>query len=138
MVLLELFCGIGDMLAYYQDNQAAEAFLPTARQRQNVINLCKLISYRLDTIHSSSTTVQFTVSESLDEDLILPAGLLCRAPVEDGSVDFVTIEEVVLPAGKKAVEATVIREHPKHLNLTLLGFALRMCICHLRMLPMAL
>ena len=37
VVLLELFCGVGDMLAYYLDAQAAEAFLPTARQRQNVI-----------------------------------------------------------------------------------------------------
>ena len=49
VVLLELFCGVGDMLVYYLDAQAAEAFLPTARQRQNVINLCKLINYRLDT-----------------------------------------------------------------------------------------
>lgn len=53
VVLLELFCGVGDMLAYYLDAQAAEAYLPTARQRQNVINLCKLIGYRLDTPVSS-------------------------------------------------------------------------------------
>ena len=43
IVLLELFCGVGDMLAYYLDAQAAEAFLPTARQRQSVIDLCKHI-----------------------------------------------------------------------------------------------
>jgi hypothetical protein len=41
VVLLELFCGIGDMLAYYLDAQAVEAFLPTARQRQSILNLCK-------------------------------------------------------------------------------------------------
>lgn len=113
MVLLELFCGIGDMLAFYQDNQAAEAFLPTARQRQNVINLCKLISYKLDSIHSSSTTIQFSVSEVLDEDLPLPAGLLCRAPVDDGTIDFMTVEEVVLPAGQNTIEVSVVQGTPK-------------------------
>ena len=58
VVLLELFCGIGDMLAYYLDVQAAEAFLPTARQRQNVIDLCKLIGYRLDTPVAATTTLE--------------------------------------------------------------------------------
>lgn len=62
VVLLDLFCGVGDMLAYYLDAQAAEAFLPTARQRQNVINLCKLIGYRLDSPVASTTTLRFRLS----------------------------------------------------------------------------
>src|SRR4030042_4046426 len=88
VVLLELFCGIGDMLAYYLDAQAAEAFLPTARQRQNVINLCKLISYRLDTPVAASTTLRFTLAAPLAEDLIIPAGTLCRASLEEGDIEF--------------------------------------------------
>ncbi len=64
VVLLELFCGIGDMLTYYLDAQAAEAFLPTARQRQNVINLCKLISYRLDAPVASTTTLRFSAGRA--------------------------------------------------------------------------
>ena len=74
VVLLELFCGVGDMLAYYLDAQAAEAFLPTARQRQNVINLCKLIGYQLDTPVSSTTTIRFLLAAPLDADLPIPAG----------------------------------------------------------------
>jgi len=31
VVLLELFCGVGDMLAYYLDAQAAEAFKQLSR-----------------------------------------------------------------------------------------------------------
>ena len=79
VVLLELFCGIGDMLAYYLDAQAAEAFLPTARQRQNVIQLCNLISYRLDGPVAATTTLRFTLSAPLDEDLRIPAGIAARA-----------------------------------------------------------
>ena len=79
VVLLDLFCGVGDMLAYYLDAQAAEAFLPTARQRQNVINLCKLIDYRLDSPVASTTTLRFRLSAPLGKDLTIPAGTACRA-----------------------------------------------------------
>ena len=54
------------MLAYYLDAQAAEAFLPTARQRQNVINLCKLINYRLDTPVAATTTLRFSLSSAIE------------------------------------------------------------------------
>lgn len=121
MVLLELFCGIGDMLAYYQDSQAAEAFLPTARQRQNVINLCKLIAYRLDAIHSSSTAVEFALSETLSEDVLLPEGLICRAPLDDGAVDFVTVEDSFIPAGTRRAQVAVVQGIPKRYEFDSLG-----------------
>lgn len=122
MVLLELFCGLGDMLAYYQDNQAAEAFLPTARQRQNVINLCKLIAYRLDGIHSASTNVQFALDEPLAEDLELPADLLCRAPLEEGAIDFVTVESGLIPAGSRSSSVPVLQGIPKSFEFDSTGF----------------
>lgn len=99
VVLLELFCGIGDMLAYYLDMQAAEAFLPTARQRQNVIDLCKLIGYRLDTPVAATTTLRFNLSAPLGTDLIVPAGTICRALLDDGQADFETVEDGLIPRG---------------------------------------
>lgn len=99
VVLLELFCGIGDMLAYYLDVQAAEAFLPTARQRQNVIDLCKLIGYRLDTPVAATTALRFSLSAPLGTDLIVPAGTVCRALLDNGQADFETVEDMVIPRG---------------------------------------
>ena len=104
VVLLELFCGVGDMLAYYLDAQAAEAFLPTARQRQNVINLCKLIGYRLDTPVAATTMLRFGLTSASAADLVLPAGTSCRAVLEDGTVDFETVAEVVIPRGALSAE----------------------------------
>ena len=104
VVLLELFCGIGDMLAYYLDAQAAEAFLPTARQRHNVIQLCRLISYRLDGPVAATTVLRFTLAAPLDEDLPLPAGTAASALLEDGEVEFETVEEAVLSRGTLKVE----------------------------------
>ena len=99
VVLLELFCGVGDMLAYYLDVQAAEAFLPTARQRQNVIDLCKLIGYRLDTPVTATTTLRFSLSTPLDTDLVVPSGTVCRSLLEDGQADFETVEDGLISRG---------------------------------------
>jgi len=104
VVLLELFCGVGDMLAYYLDTQAAEAFLPTARQRQNVINLCKLISYRLDSPVAATTDLRFSLAAPLDADLVIPEGTACRARLEDEDVEFETAKDATIPTGRMTVE----------------------------------
>ena len=104
VVLLELFCGIGDMLAYYLDAQAAEAFLPTARQRQNVINLCKLISYRLDAPVAATTSLRFSLAAPLDADLVIPEGTACRARLDDGDVEFETAADAIIPSGRLSVD----------------------------------
>ena len=105
VVLLELFCGVGDMLAYYLDAQAAEAFLPTARQRQNVIQLCKLIGYRLDAPVAATTTLRFSVAAPLEGDLVIPARTTASARLDDGDVDFETVEDAILPRGQLSVDA---------------------------------
>jgi len=104
VVLLELFCGVGDMLAYYLDAQAAEAFLPTARQRQNIINLCKLVSYRLDGSVAASTSLRFTLAAPLDADLIIPKGTACKARLEEGDVVFETAADATIPRGQTNVD----------------------------------
>lgn len=106
VVLLELFCGIGDMLTYYLDVQAAEAFLPTVRQRQNIIDLCKLIGYRLDMPVTATTTLQFSLSALLNTDLVVPAGTVCRALLDDGQADFETVEDCLIPRGNQAVNVS--------------------------------
>lgn len=104
VVLLELFCAIGDMLAYYLDVQAVEAFLPTARERQNVIDLCKLIGYRLDTPVAASTTLRFCLAAPFGTALIIPDGTACRALLDDGKADFETFEAGPIPHGVLTVE----------------------------------
>ncbi len=105
VVLLELFCGVGDMLAYYLDAQAAEAFLPTARQRQNVIQLCKLIGYRLDSPVAATTVLRFSLAAALEADLRIAARTTASARLDDRDVEFETVEEAILPRGELSVDA---------------------------------
>lgn len=105
IVLLELFAGVGDMLAYYMDTQVAEAFLPTAKQRQSVINLCKLISYRLDSAVAATTELTFTLNTIQDRDVTIPSGTSCRAFVDREPIPFETTSAVTIHRGQQ--EATI-------------------------------
>ncbi|MDY7088323.1 MAG: putative baseplate assembly protein [Actinomycetota bacterium] len=48
VVLVELFAYVADILSYYQDRVANEAFLATATQRRSVTELLRLIGYQID------------------------------------------------------------------------------------------
>ncbi len=105
VVLLELFAAAGDMLAYYMDNQVSEAFLETARQRQSVINLCKLISYRLDSAVAASTELTFMLDTPKDFDVTIPRGTRCQAIIDRETIPFETVEPVTIYQGNQ--ETTV-------------------------------
>jgi hypothetical protein len=47
VLLVDLFSYMGDVLSYYQDRLAAEAYLDTAVERRSVIHLLRLIGYEL-------------------------------------------------------------------------------------------
>jgi len=104
IVLLELFAGVGDMLAYYLDAQAAECYLPTARQRQSIINLCALINYRLHGPVAATTRVRFTLGQPAQRDLIIPAGTVCRAQGASAPISFETVSDCIITAGLDAGE----------------------------------
>lgn len=59
-LLLELFAQVGDVLLYYQDRIANEAFLSTAVERRSVIDLLELIGYTLGTPAPASVELTLT------------------------------------------------------------------------------
>ncbi len=111
MVLLELWCSIGDELHFMLDNQVNEAYLITARQRKSVVSLCKLIAYNLDPAVSSEGIVTFKWVPSAAAP-ITPAQVqvpkytrLTTSGAE--TVPFVTIDSAILPAGINAVNVRI-------------------------------
>lgn len=104
IVLLELLAGVGDMLSYYLDQQTNEAFLPTARQRQSIIDLCQLIGYRLDLPIAATTELEFRLPVPLSGDLLIPAHTVCVAPLNDGSVYFETMTDATIMAGETTAQ----------------------------------
>ena len=106
VVLLELFAGVGDMLSYYLDAQAAECYLPTARRRQSIIDLCALVNYRLHGPLAASTRLRFTLSQPSTVVILIPAGTVCRVPAigEIDAIPFETMFDVTIDVGQLTVE----------------------------------
>lgn len=104
VTLLELLCGIGDMLAYYLDAQAAETFLATARRRESIINLAKLIGYRLKGPVAATTTLRFSVNLPYDSTILIPVQTACRARIDNDVVDFETVEAATIWPGHTQVD----------------------------------
>lgn len=64
MTLLELFAYMGDILNYYIDRAANEAFISTATQRASVLQIANLLGYTPTDITPSTVTLTFQNSTS--------------------------------------------------------------------------
>ena len=102
IALLQLLSYAADILHYYLDRMANEAYLPTVSQRENLINLLKLIDYELSSAVPATVDLTFTLGQAYTADVTIPAGTECQS-VTDKSVDetiyFETNSDMVLPSG---------------------------------------
>ena len=66
IVLIELFAYMADILSYYQDRIANEAFLPTAQERRSVINHLRLIGYEMAPAAPAATRLSVIVGNNVN------------------------------------------------------------------------
>jgi len=67
VALIELFAYMADILSYYQDRIANEAFLSTARERRSVIEHLKLIGYEMAPAASAAARLSLIVANNVNE-----------------------------------------------------------------------
>jgi Baseplate J-like protein len=102
-MLLELFAYTGDVILYYQDRIANEAFLETAVERRSVIDLLSLIGYTLATPAPASVVLELipkdpTVTVRID----VGARFATEAAVDRPPVEFVFLPTSGAPLAQKA------------------------------------
>lgn len=64
IALLDAFSAMADVLTFYSERIAQEAFLRTATERRSVLELARLIGYRLRPGVAASTSLAFTVDDA--------------------------------------------------------------------------
>lgn len=74
MALLELFAYMADILSYYQDRIANEAFLHTAQERRSIINHLRLIGYEMAPAAAASTTLNLIVGNNVTQTIEVRKG----------------------------------------------------------------
>lgn len=94
VVLIELAAHGLDIISYYKDRQALECFLPTARERKNVIMHCKLFGYTLDSATPSKFVQVFRLKHCKGLSVNAKSGLVI--------VDGVRHENTILRVKTKA------------------------------------
>lgn len=73
IALLEMWAYLADILTFYQERAANEAFLRTALHRDSILRLAALLDYKLAPGKAATTHLAFTVEEG--KQVLIPAGL---------------------------------------------------------------
>lgn len=99
VVLLEMFSYVGDILSYYGDRIANEAYLTTATQRRNILAMARMLDYRPSSTVAATTTLRFTTTGATT----IPKGTRVQTVSLDaartGEVPVVFTTDVELVAG---------------------------------------
>jgi hypothetical protein len=110
-MLVELYSFVGDVLTFYQDNQANEAFMVTATQRKNIINLAKQIGFSPAGASAATVDETFTLSAPPLGDVIFPAGTIVKTADITDPVRFQLLADLTIPALTSPPRATATVEN---------------------------
>jgi hypothetical protein len=72
IALLDAWATVGDVLSFYQERIANEGYLGTALERRSILELARLVGYRLRPGVSATVYLAFTVADGFDGTI--PAG----------------------------------------------------------------
>ena len=95
IALLEGASILGDILTFYQELYANEAYIRTAQWRESITDLVRLTGYRLSPGVGGRAIFAFEVKDKDGKPVIIPAGFPVKAQVEglDQPADFEILEE---------------------------------------------
>lgn len=101
IALLDAWATLADVLTFYQERLANEGFLRTAQQRRSLVELARLVGYRLRPGVSAAVYLAFEVDDSprlqpfgqtsttsiVNPDIVIPASTAAKSSPTPGSSD---------------------------------------------------
>ena len=107
VILMELFCFVGDVIGYYENNSGREARITTATQRKNIVALAKLLNFIPDNNKAATTALTVTLDTVPIDDVVLAVGQVVRTPQVTDPVEFQFLTSLTIPAGTNPPTASV-------------------------------
>lgn len=97
-LLVEMFAFVGDVLTYYQDNQALESRWSTAQLRRSLLSMAKLIGYKAKGASSATANLTFQLATIPTAAVVIEAG---DSFTTDGfsNITFYAVSRTVIPTG---------------------------------------
>lgn len=110
-ILLELFAFAGDVLLYYQDNQARESRISTATLRKSILAVAKMLNYSPSGATAATADLTLTLGEVPTGDVTINEGDTFQTLEISDPVVFQALADVVIPAGTNPPSVVFEVEH---------------------------
>jgi hypothetical protein len=120
VMLLELLAYVGDITNYYVDQSRQEAYLPTATQRQSVLNIAEMLGYLPHTGIPATATVTLQTDTDAAAAVVPIGTQLVTEMIEDldAQIVFETTGVVTVPAAGGTV-VVAVQEGETHSDISL-------------------
>lgn len=73
IALLDAWATVADVLSFYQERIANEGYLRTATERRSILELARLVGYKLRPGVASSVFLAYTLDEKMEDAVTIPA-----------------------------------------------------------------
>jgi hypothetical protein len=104
IAMLDAWATVADVLTYYQERIANEGYLLTATERRSILELARLVGYRLRPGVAASVYLAFTLEQN--QQVVVPAGTPAQNLPGPGRLKTAGSpeqkQEIVIPAGTRA------------------------------------
>lgn len=119
MMLVDLWAYMGDIMHYYIDRAAGEAFIDTASQKESVLALANLFDYTPRTRSAARCNVY--ISNSSSASVSIPSGTAFMANGESSDLTFFSTQNLTIAPGQQGV--VICQEGEKVSNYVLVSNA---------------
>ncbi len=106
IAMLNAWATVGDVLTFYQERIANEGYLRTATERRSVLELARLVGYRLRPGVAASVYLAYTIDDNTKEEVRIPRGARAQSVPgpEELPQSFETSEELKARASWNRLE----------------------------------
>lgn len=106
VIIISMFSGIAEMLNYYIDNMAREAFITTARRYSSVVKHTRLIDYRIKAMVPASVDIQIDFKDNDNVLMGTPVQFLIPKGTKfftENNTEFLSVNDITVPIGTKTI-----------------------------------
>lgn len=98
VLIISIFAGIAEVIHYYIDGMAREAFLPTCTRYTSLFKHAKLVDYHIKAAIPSTVdiTIYMEDGKEFKQDIIIPQSTEFKS--NDG-MSWITTREIIIPKG---------------------------------------
>ena len=116
IILISMFAAIAEVIHYYIDNMAREAFFPTARKYTSLYRHAKLVDYHIKCAIPATVDIYLSLEGGPNTDIYILENTQFQA--NDGSV-WITSKTVTWPNGVPSVLIPLIQKEKSSSNISL-------------------